>query len=115
MSGGSPSGSRRILGLLGSRGAKGIRTPDPLHAMEVRYQLRYSPNPALPQNVDSIQPLSACVASTRATDLPSSAQDACTRDRQAGSEAISGASHRFSRAALGLSSAIDGPALVPER
>ena len=24
-------------------GAKGIRTPDPLHAMEVRYQLRYSP------------------------------------------------------------------------
>ena len=25
------------------RGAEGIRTPDPLHAMEVRYQLRYSP------------------------------------------------------------------------
>ena len=24
-------------------GAEGIRTPDPLHAMEVRYQLRYSP------------------------------------------------------------------------
>ena len=24
-------------------GAKGIRTPDPLHAMEMRYQLRYSP------------------------------------------------------------------------
>ena len=26
-----------------SGGAEGIRTPDPLHAMEVRYQLRYSP------------------------------------------------------------------------
>ena len=26
-------------------GAEGIRTPDPLHAMEVRYQLRYSPVP----------------------------------------------------------------------
>ena len=26
------------------RGAKETRTPDPLHAMEVRYQLRYSPN-----------------------------------------------------------------------
>ena len=25
-------------------GAKGIRTPDPLHAMEMRYQLRHSPN-----------------------------------------------------------------------
>ncbi len=25
------------------RGAKGIRTPDPLHAMEMRYQLRHSP------------------------------------------------------------------------
>ena len=24
-------------------GAKGIRTPDPLHAMQVRYQLRHSP------------------------------------------------------------------------
>ena len=26
-----------------SSGAKGIRTPDPLHAMEMRYQLRHSP------------------------------------------------------------------------
>ena len=26
-----------------SGGAKGIRTPDPLHAMEMRYQLRHSP------------------------------------------------------------------------
>ena len=25
------------------RGAEGTRTPDPLHAMEVRYQLRHSP------------------------------------------------------------------------
>jgi hypothetical protein len=24
-------------------GAEGTRTPDPLHAMEVRYQLRHSP------------------------------------------------------------------------
>ncbi len=24
-------------------GAEGIRTPDPLHAMQVRYQLRHSP------------------------------------------------------------------------
>jgi hypothetical protein len=29
--------------LLKLGGAEGIRTPDPLHAMEVRYQLRYSP------------------------------------------------------------------------
>ncbi len=28
-------------------GAMGIRTPDPFHAMEVRYQLRYSPLPPL--------------------------------------------------------------------
>src|SRR5665647_2706733 len=27
-----------------SRGAEGTRTPDPLHAMEVRYQLRHSPS-----------------------------------------------------------------------
>ena len=26
-----------------SCGAEGIRTPDPLHAMQVRYQLRHSP------------------------------------------------------------------------
>jgi hypothetical protein len=26
-----------------SSGAEGTRTPDPLHAMEVRYQLRHSP------------------------------------------------------------------------
>jgi hypothetical protein len=29
-------------GVLG--GAEGIRTPDPLHAMQVRYQLRHSPD-----------------------------------------------------------------------
>jgi hypothetical protein len=29
---------RRLLG-----GAEGTRTPDPLHAMQVRYQLRHSP------------------------------------------------------------------------
>jgi hypothetical protein len=28
-------------------GAEGIRTPDPLHAMQVRYQLRHSPEPRL--------------------------------------------------------------------
>jgi hypothetical protein len=28
-------------------GAKGIRTPDPLHAMQVLYQLSYGPNPHL--------------------------------------------------------------------
>lgn len=35
-----------------ARGAEGIRTPDPLHAMEVRYQLRYSP--AAPEGPASI-------------------------------------------------------------
>ena len=30
-------------GLVFGGGAKGIRTPDPLHAMEMRYQLRHSP------------------------------------------------------------------------
>src|SRR5689334_4479183 len=33
-----PASHLQVLG-----GAEGIRTPDPLHAMEVRYQLRYSP------------------------------------------------------------------------
>jgi hypothetical protein len=31
---------------LNSNGAKETRTPDPLHAMQVRYQLRYSPVPS---------------------------------------------------------------------
>ncbi len=35
-----------------ARGAEGTRTPDPLHAMEVRYQLRYSP--AAPEGLASI-------------------------------------------------------------
>ena len=30
-------------------GAEGTRTPDPLHAMQMRYQLRHSPNVASPQ------------------------------------------------------------------
>jgi hypothetical protein len=33
--------STRRQGVL--RGAEGTRTPDPLHAMQVRYQLRHSP------------------------------------------------------------------------
>ena len=32
-------------------GAEGTRTPDPLHAMEVRYQLRYSPDARLPRGL----------------------------------------------------------------
>ena len=32
-----------ILRFLEVCGARGIRTPDPLHAMEMRYQLRHSP------------------------------------------------------------------------
>ena len=35
----TPPGRRGVLFC----GAKGIRTPDPLHAMEMRYQLRHSP------------------------------------------------------------------------
>ena len=34
---------QRIVG-----GAEGTRTPDPLHAMQVRYQLRHSPKPIDP-------------------------------------------------------------------
>jgi hypothetical protein len=41
-----------------ARGAEGIRTPDPLHAMEVRYQLRYSP--ATPEGPASIPTRAAC-------------------------------------------------------
>ena len=37
---GPPSGGPARLDFCG---AEGIRTPDPLHAMEVRYQLRHSP------------------------------------------------------------------------
>jgi hypothetical protein len=50
MSGFSPGprfGPRQALGLLEVRGATGIRTPDLLHAMQTRYQLRYSPLRAL--------------------------------------------------------------------
>ena len=36
-------GRSLLTGLVFGGGAKGIRTPDPLHAMEMRYQLRHSP------------------------------------------------------------------------
>jgi hypothetical protein len=32
-----------LLHIYFKSGAEGSRTPDPLHAMQVRYQLRYSP------------------------------------------------------------------------
>ena len=35
-------------------GAEGIRTPDPLHAMQVRYQLRHSPDALFSAGVESI-------------------------------------------------------------
>jgi hypothetical protein len=36
-----------LLVVKDKNGAKETRTPDPLHAMQVRYQLRYSPVPSL--------------------------------------------------------------------
>ena len=36
---------------LAANGAKEIRTPDPLNAIEVRYQLRYSPEKPHPKGV----------------------------------------------------------------
>lgn len=36
-------GPFRVLEPKNSGGAEGTRTPDPLHAMQVRYQLRHSP------------------------------------------------------------------------
>ena len=38
-------------------GAEGIRTPDPLHAMEVRYQLRYSPEWVSPEGATASLPM----------------------------------------------------------
>ena len=38
-------------------GAEGIRTPDPLHAMEVRYQLRYSPGWVTPAGASVSLPM----------------------------------------------------------
>ena len=38
-------------------GAEGIRTPDPLHAMEVRYQLRYSPEWVSPEGATVSLPM----------------------------------------------------------
>ncbi len=35
-----------MSGVLFRSGAEGTRTPDPLHAMQVRYQLRHSPGNA---------------------------------------------------------------------
>ena len=43
-------------------GAKGIRTPDPLHAMEMRYQLRYSP-----VELAGFEPATLCLQSRCAT------------------------------------------------
>ena len=44
-----------------SRGAEGTRTPDPLHAMQMRYQLRHSP---IAQGIDpgttSVRQLGEC-------------------------------------------------------
>jgi hypothetical protein len=37
---------RRLVG-----GAEGTRTPDPLHAMQVRYQLRHSPKLFPPESL----------------------------------------------------------------
>jgi hypothetical protein len=37
-------------------GAEGTRTPDPLHAMQVRYQLRHSPELLLPLRAFSAFP-----------------------------------------------------------
>ena len=44
------------------RGAKGIRTPDPLHAMEMRYQLRHSP-----VELAGFEPATLCLQSRCAT------------------------------------------------
>ena len=50
------------------RGAKGIRTPDLLHAMQTRYQLRHSPAaPPTGWNADSIPVLGACVVLDQGT------------------------------------------------
>ena len=46
-----------------SSGAEGTRTPDPLHAMEVRYQLRHSPA-AQPGNPVGNQEILANTASS---------------------------------------------------
>ena len=59
-------GPRHTHGLSGLRGATGIRTPDLLHAMQTRYQLRYSPSGARSRdhrvaNVDSLPNVGACV------------------------------------------------------
>ena len=43
-------------------GAKGIRTPDPLHAMEMRYQLRHSP-----VELAGFEPATLCLQSRCAT------------------------------------------------
>ena len=45
-----------------SGGAKGIRTPDPLHAMEMRYQLRHSP-----VELAGFEPATLCLQSRCAT------------------------------------------------
>jgi hypothetical protein len=39
--------SRKAIGDCKRGGAEGIRTPDPLNAIEMRSQLRYSPNSIL--------------------------------------------------------------------
>ena len=39
--------SKNFIEMLCSGGGKGIRTPDPLHAMQVLYQLSYTPKELL--------------------------------------------------------------------
>ena len=54
----APPGRRDVLFC----GAKGIRTPDPLHAMEMRYQLRHSP-----VELAGFEPATLCLQSRCAT------------------------------------------------
>ena len=65
-------------------GAEGTRTPDPLHAMEVRYQLRHSPFVAIAKR-RSTAGSSQCSLANRAK--PSESGDGARLRRMVGEEA----------------------------
>jgi hypothetical protein len=71
-------------------GAEGTRTPDPLHAMEVRYQLRYSPANAKRQHsAEEHAPVTGTEADRgRINTYPPDSGGKCTHSPESGGNGV---------------------------